>query len=614
MLLKNITIGFLLCCYLTLSSQINLLEKAKSFSNLDSSLRYAELFYAESCLKNDTAMIMEGGFYLSKQYRKKSRYEEAKRIANLTLPLAILKNKLLTQVGLYQVLGTSFEEEGDMIRALEYKVKALDLSEKAADKDAMLTCNINLAEFYRKTRRFEKAKTHIRRALGISRKENITNTNYLIPMNNRMAAIMNESGSSDSSIYYSNKAIALCRATKNRVEEARSLNEKGLAFKQIARFDSAIICYQDAESIWRSLGDFSDAALALKNRAILYGENGYPDKLILQINSELIDVVKAKKIDFPLEEAYSALARVYSKAGDYRQANDYLQKYYEARIVSLNKVYEVGVADLEKKYENEKIKKEYAQVTTELQSSQLILAQKKRETVIVYSFIIVLLLLMALVIYLSLRVRKSNKVLQHKNAEKDVLIQEIHHRVKNNLQFVSSLINMQINSSDNLAESYSLNDASRRIKAMALVHEMLYNQNEMQGINIRQYLLELVDSMNELVNSKAIPIQFHVEADALVFDTQKAIAIGMITSELVSNSIKYAFANSDNPSITIKLLKQSDTITYQVSDNGIGFNETNEQRKKLGMRLIGIFSRQLKGDYTFESKNGYTYTIQFKYP
>lgn len=613
MLYRSIFLSISLGLSIVLNSQVNLLEKARSFNNTDSSLYYAELFYKESCEKKDTLNIMEGGFYLSKQYNIKSYYEKALALAKQTMQLAVIKNKLIIQVGLYQVMGTCAEDMGNMTLALKNKIKAMELSEKSDSPDARLTCNINLAEFYRRTRRFEKAKTHIYRAISISKKEKITNTNYLIALNNRMAAIMNESGNIDSSIYFSNKAITLCRKTNNKMEEARSLNEIGLAFKQSNKLDSAIHSYQLAEQIWRSLDDFDDAALALSNRAMVYSENGFPDHQILKINLELIELVKEKKLDFPVVEAYNALAKLYSKTGDYKKANTYLQMYFEAKMVSLKKVYDVAVSDLEKKYENEKIKKEYSEVTAELQNSQFILAQKKRETIIVYSFIIVLLLLMALVIYLLLRIRKSNKVLQHKNAEKDVLIQEIHHRVKNNLQFVSSLINMQINSSDNSTESYSLNDASRRIKAMALVHEMLYNQNEMQGINIRQYLLELVDSMNELVNSKAIPIQFHVESDTLVFDTQKAIAIGMITSELISNSIKYAFANTNNPSITIKLARQLDTITYEVRDNGIGFKETNEQRKKLGMRLISIFSRQLKGDYTFESSNGYAYIIQFKH-
>ena len=173
----------------------------------------------------------------------------------------------------------------------------MELSEKSDSPDARLTCNINLAEFYRRTRRFEKAKTHIYRAISISKKEKITNTNYLIALNNRMAAIMNESGNIDSSIYFSNKAIALCRKTNNKMEEARSLNEIGLAFKQSNKLDSAIHSYQLAEHIWRSLDDFDDAALALNNRAMVYSENGFPDRQILKINLVMGILIQKVKIE-----------------------------------------------------------------------------------------------------------------------------------------------------------------------------------------------------------------------------------------------------------------------------------------------------------------------------
>jgi two-component sensor histidine kinase len=291
----------------------------------------------------------------------------------------------------------------------------------------------------------------------------------------------------------------------------------------------------------------------------------------------------------------------------------YQQKYYEDKMKVLKKVYDVGISDIKEKYENDKIKGDLFQVSTELQESQTILNQKKRENIIIYTFISVLLAFTFFIFYLLYQRNQSNKTLKIKNKEKDVLIQEIHHRVKNNLQFVSSLINMQINSSDNTQESYSLNDASRRIKAMALVHEMLYNQNEMKGIHIEQYLLELVDSINELVNSQQIPIQFNVNAVPLVFDTQRAIALGMITSELISNSIKYAFLHTENPAITVLLVKEQEKIRFSVEDNGSGLPETQHERKKLGMRLISIFSRQLKGEYRFENKNGYKYIIEFKY-
>ena len=288
--------------------------------------------------------------------------------------------------------------------------------------------------------------------------------------------------------------------------------------------------------------------------------------------------------------------------------------FHTSKCADLNRIGEVALNDIKEKYENEKITKKMSVVSDELVESQIILKQKKKENVIISIFLSLSVFLVILVIFLLRQVRRRNKLLHDKNFEKDVLISEIHHRVKNNLQFVSSLMNMQINASTHKEEIYSLNDASRRIRAMSLVHEMLYNHTEIDGVLIRQYLTELLETINELVNSDKISIEFELKIDEIIFDTSKSIALGMITSELVSNAIKYAFKDTKEPKISI-LLKQNKkdgSMLFVVKDNGTGFLEKNNSEKRLGMRLIGIFSRQLKGEYKFENEAGLKYTLNFK--
>lgn len=198
--------------------------------------------------------------------------------------------------------------------------------------------------------------------------------------------------------------------------------------------------------------------------------------------------------------------------------------------------------------------------------------------------------------------------------EQTALLQELHHRVKNNLQIISSLISLQTNSSTDSSEIHSLNDASRRIRAVALVHEMLYKQDKAE-IDIKFYLTELASTINELVNVQQLPIKFNLDVDNIVLKVDQAVALGMITSELISNSIKYAFTGVDHPEVILSLHKKNNgnTIVYIVKDNGPGnVSKDVNDKTRFGMRLIDIFSRQIKGSHSFCNNNGFTYELQFK--
>lgn len=170
---------------------------------------------------------------------------------------------------------------------------------------------------------------------------------------------------------------------------------------------------------------------------------------------------------------------------------------------------------------------------------------------------------------------------------------------------------MQKSSAHNVAEIYTLTDTSRRINSMSLVHEMLYNDDKTEGVQFKNYIQELTNSINELINTETIPVKFNLNIADAIITASDAIALGMITSELVSNSIKYAFVNQPTPVISIVLEKQHNFYTYTVADNGIGLNNDISTKNKLGMRLIDIFSRQLKGKYQFENNNGFTYILTF---
>jgi two-component sensor histidine kinase len=176
------------------------------------------------------------------------------------------------------------------------------------------------------------------------------------------------------------------------------------------------------------------------------------------------------------------------------------------------------------------------------------------------------------------------------------------------------MLKMQLNSIPDENKKIHLNETARRINAMSLVHEMLYNKDTSEHIVMKEYLIELLEKLKELVIDKTKPIQFNFELDSdIEFNITNSVAIGMITSEIISNAIKHAFKNISLPSIDIKLKKASNSIVlYSVKDNGEGLVEQSN-KSGLGTRLIDIFSRQIEAEYEVVDKNGVEYNFKIPY-
>ncbi len=211
---------------------------------------------------------------------------------------------------------------------------------------------------------------------------------------------------------------------------------------------------------------------------------------------------------------------------------------------------------------------------------------------------------------------ESFQVIDKQVHEKDALIQEINHRVKNNLQYISAMVEMQMTMDNKKDTIQSLSTTSRRLTAMSLVHEMLYDNEDIKGLSILKYVNELADNLKEMSANPDNPVHFNIDVEDILLDSKTATSLGIILSELVSNSLKHAFAGKQSPEIIIRFTNDKETNSLQlyVSDNGDGFEKGNEPKLGLGSRLVDIFSRQLDGNYTIDTDNGYVFILRFSMP
>ena len=197
--------------------------------------------------------------------------------------------------------------------------------------------------------------------------------------------------------------------------------------------------------------------------------------------------------------------------------------------------------------------------------------------------------------------------------EKEMLLSEIHHRVKNNLSIVSSLIELQKNSADN-GSNKGLQEIQLRIKSIALVHEKLYQNETFADVDLAEYIEDLVETVYTTFNSDEKKISLKKNMDSLSVNIKRAVPIGLICNEMLNNCYKYAFEGIDEGVITVSLEVKGNTATLIVSDNGIGLPEEFEEMKKksLGMTLIEVFTKQIDGELTYESNNGSHFSVSFE--
>jgi two-component sensor histidine kinase len=198
--------------------------------------------------------------------------------------------------------------------------------------------------------------------------------------------------------------------------------------------------------------------------------------------------------------------------------------------------------------------------------------------------------------------------------EKEVLLQEIHHRVKNNLQIVSSLLYLQSTRTEHPEAISALRESRDRVKSMALIHERLYQSPNLASIDAGEYVRSLVSDLRRSYMTEESSVQLTVKIDEIHLGISEAIPCGLIINELVSNALKHAFPDGREGEITIQLQRAgANQIALTVSDSGVGLPEQVDFRKapSLGLTLISSLVDQLDGAIELDRSKGTAFTITF---
>ena len=280
---------------------------------------------------------------------------------------------------------------------------------------------------------------------------------------------------------------------------------------------------------------------------------------------------------------------------------------------SVNLTREIYSEDLSNSLADFKIKEEVQKKERE------ITYQKKQSRLY---FIIGCLVAFALVsaIFLLFKTRKQSRLLSEKNViinrslkEKELMVKEIHHRVKNNFQIVSSLLELQTKGIEDKKALALVGEGQTRVKSMALIHQRLY-QNESGLIDFDDYIQHLVKDLSALYASDS-KVETNVSSKHMLFDVDTAIPLGLIINELITNAYKYAFKDNENGKLNISIKKISEgNYKLEVADNGNGLDPSFNIKtaKSLGLRLVNRLTKQLHGKVSCINNGGAHFEILFK--
>jgi len=215
--------------------------------------------------------------------------------------------------------------------------------------------------------------------------------------------------------------------------------------------------------------------------------------------------------------------------------------------------------------------------------------------------------------YYFLRVgRISEMEIKKQLSEKEMLLHEVHHRIKNNMTIVSGLLTLQVSSIVNQEAKVALKDAIARVHSIRTLYDKLLLTKDYHDISIKSYIEGLLDAISAVFVMKNT-ISINKQITDFNIDSNKAISLGIIINELLTNVFKYAFAGSDNGIVLISVDKSDNNVKLIIQDNGVGIDEKirSKESSGLGLTFVKMLAEQLKGTYTMESENGTKSIIQF---
>ena len=491
----------------------------------------------------------------------------------------IRKNNIID--GLAPTLNNSagiYDANGDVDLALKYYKMCLTPHTLKNNISSVVTLYINIGNIYSKGKNVKLGIDYLNKAVKIAQQNNFTNKQVVALNNLGLVQIKNKEFTQ--ALINAENALVLSKKASFKVGEATSMIRLSEAYRNVNKLKQSILFGENAFTIGKEL----------KN-----------PELLSQISNQLMLSYKA--------------------SNDYKKAF-LMNEIYTANIDSIeNEKTQKAIIQSQVQYEfDTKAIKDSLKIAGEKKIAKIQLDKQKNQKMFLF-VILILILLILFFLYNRFKltskqkseIEGKNQIIQKSLSEKEVLLKEIHHRVKNNLQVISSLIGLQSAKIEDEKLKSIFAESKNKINTISLIHQKLYQNENLAEIDMNDYFDSLYAAIVSMFDVSKKQVHFDLQTHDLKFDIDTSVPLGLIFNELITNSLKYAFEENKNPEIKTALTKIDDK-KYQllISDNGKGFDEADKNKNSLGLNLVKMLATQLNGVYTTNNQMGSVNTIIFE--
>ena len=511
----------------------------------------------------------------------------------------------------YINLGLIYKNEDNFARALEYYQKVLTISQEYGPRMLELGVLNSIGSLYVTQKDLSKALHFYEKSKAISEELGQKGELAMVLMN--MGNVLKQLGDTSQALAHYFESLEIREETGSVFGMIRSHQVICRILLAQGKLDQAHGHLKSAQKLVEKTGD----VVAIAHNHFISGYWALKKELYQEAANYCLKglkIAEENSIRRHVRNNCRCLIDAHTQLGNYREAYVFQKRFMQAQDSLLNAEKVRDFTRRETQYEFEKEKEILAlnQQTREKKLNSELTRQNLQRNLLLLGLIMGAFVIILLGRAFQLNRQKNRALaiqktqLEHALDDRETLLKEIHHRVKNNLQVVSSLLSLQSRTIKDHSTRNALQEGRNRVKAMALIHQNLYQEENLIGVDLRSYIEKLTDSLihSYRVDTEQISIKRQVASIPLDVDT--IIPIGLILNELISNALKYAFKGRNEGEIAVKIDKTLEGLEINVWDNGVGLPEGFKiaKTRSLGFKLVQSFVKKMNAQLDIRSENG----------